>query len=165
MADSFSLVTDPWIKVESSPRLSLQDFFSAEEPPVLGGTPAERFLAFRLLLAITQAAAAPQDSSDLEELTADELKAKVLEYLADHVTCFDLYDPEHPFLQYPQVVSEDKFIPTGDLCFGVCTGNATLLFDGNKTKPLEAADEVYLLLQVLTLIFHPASELRSPRLN
>lgn len=113
MADSFSLVTDPWIKVESSPRLSLQDFFSAGEPPVLGGTPAERFLAFRLLLAITQAAAAPQDSSDLEELTADELKAKVLEYLADHVTCFDLYDPEHPFLQYPQVVSEDKFIPTG----------------------------------------------------
>lgn len=151
MADSFSLVTDPWIKVESSSRLSLQDFFSAEEPPVLGGTPAERFLAFRLLLAITQAAAAPQDSSDLEELTADELKAKVLEYLADHVTCFDLYDPEHPFLQYPQVVSEDKFIPTGDLCFGVCTGNATLLFDGNKTKPLEAADEVYLLLQVLIL--------------
>lgn len=97
MAEKFSLVTDPWIKVESSPRLSLQDFFSAEEPPVLGGTPAERFLAFRLLLAISQAAAAPQDSSDLEELTADELKAKVLEYLADHVTCFDLYDPEHPF--------------------------------------------------------------------
>ena len=119
MADSFSLVTDPWIKVESSPRLSLQDFFSAGEPPVLGGTPAERFLAFRLLLAITQAAAAPQDSSDLEELTADELKAKVLEYLADHVTCFDLYDPEHPFLQYPQVVS--VYVQAMPLCFLMVT--------------------------------------------
>ena len=151
MPTSFSLVSDPWIKVEDSPLLSLLEFFSSDRLPELSGSPADRFVVFRLLTAICQAATVLQDRDDLDALSAEELKSNVREYLEVHQNQFELYDPERPFLQYPKVVSKDKAIATGDLCFGVCTGNATLLFEGNRQKTLTPADEAYLLLQVLIL--------------
>ena len=150
---TFNLALQPWIKLEGADSVGLRELFALEEPPKLAGTPTERFVVFRLLLAVLQAACTLEEDDDLEGLSIEEMKANAVEYLDIHADAFDLFDEKHPFLQYPQVVSEKKALPAGALVLGVCTGNATLLLESNSASELTAAEEAYLLLHQLILGF------------
>ena len=151
----FSLVEDPWIKTASNRRISLLEAFSEEsENSLLGGTPVEKFLAFRLLLAIAQAAVPLRDEDDWCTLSISKMSKKIRDYLLDHGKQFILDDPDHPFLQFPQLKSAKKEpLQIGGLVLGVSSGNAVVLTDGNMPHPLADADKVYVLLQQVILGF------------
>ena len=78
MFRSFNLVTDPWIKLIDNQTASLRDFFDRDAAPELGGTPIQRLIVFRLLLAITYQACPLEMEEDYEELTVKEMRQKVL---------------------------------------------------------------------------------------
>lgn len=153
MFRSFNLVTDPWIKLIDNQTASLRDFFDRDAAPELGGTPIQRLIVFRLLLAITYQACPLEMEEDYEELTVKEMRQKVLTYLEMHQKQFELFDEEHPFLQHPGITTENakKFFPLEAFVPGICYGNATVLFSSNEmTQTLSDSDVVYALLQVVT---------------
>lgn len=153
MFKSLNLVRDPWVKLVDGSIVSLHDLFSAEEPPELAGTPIQRLIVFRLLLAITYQACHLEMEDDYEDLTVVGLRKKVLVYLEDHQNQFELLDPETPFLQHPGLTTQNakKVFPLEAFMPGVCYGNATVLFSSNEmTHSLSQSDVVYALLQVVT---------------
>lgn len=159
MPRKFNLVEDPWIRLQFHEPVGLRGFFEADDGVRLGGTPADKFVAFRLLLAVAQAAVPFEELADhdaLEDLETEDLRDMALEYLQRHQAEFELYDPERPFLQYPQVkvTKKDKELPTNGMVFGTCIGNATCHFQTNKMgRSLTPAEETYVLLGQLLLGF------------
>lgn len=151
--EKLNLATDPWVKLRFRAPTSLIDFFHMEKAPELDGTPAERFVVFRLLLAILQASCPLELEWDLENLTIEDMKRRAADYLNSHAAEFELYDANRPFLQYPAVVSKEKSLSTGSLVMGVCVGNATRLFESNCERRLTPAEEAYILLLQVILGF------------
>ncbi len=151
--EKLNLATDPWVKLRFRAPTSLIDFFHMEKAPELDGTPAERFVVFRLLLAILQASCPLELEWDLENLTIEDMKRRAADYLNSHAAEFELYDANRPFLQYPAVVSKEKSLSTGSLVIGVCVGNATRLFESNCERRLTPAEEAYILLLQVILGF------------
>lgn len=129
MTLEFNLVDDKWIKLIGHEPVSLLQFFDMQEAPKLAGTPVQKLLVFRLLLAIAQCACPLDDEDDYAELSVDDLKAGVRDYLKRQRDGFRLFDPERPFLQHPGVTVRDekKKLPLSAFLPGACTGNATLL--------------------------------------
>ena len=76
---TFNLALQPWIKLEGADSVGLRELFALEEPPKLAGTPTERFVVFRLLLAVLQAACTLEEDDDLEGLSIEEMKANAVE--------------------------------------------------------------------------------------
>lgn len=153
MTLEFNLVDDKWIKLIGHEPVSLLQFFDMQEAPKLAGTPVQKLLVFRLLLAIAQCACPLDDEDDYAELSVDDLKAGVRDYLKRQRDGFRLFDPERPFLQHPGVTVRDekKKLPLSAFLPGACTGNATLLFDGNSLpSTLSDSDRVYALLSLVT---------------
>lgn len=155
MSDDFNLVSDKWIKLVPNEEVSLLEFFDREEAPQLGGTPIQKLVVFRLLLAILQRAcfSEDEDDGDDEELSIQQMKQAAIKYLTEKRGCFGLRDPERPFLQHPGITkaNDDKSMPIAALLPGVCTGNATVLFDSNLiSENISDADMVYVLLQTVT---------------
>lgn len=155
---NLNLVLDPWIKIRFHERVSILDFFNLDDSTELDGLPPERFVVFRLLLAILQAACvdADTDLDELEELNIVNMKERAKKYLMEHKDEFWLYGYKNksPFLQYNKVVSGDKkSFSVGDLVMGVCTGNATLLYESNRKRDICIEDEVYVLLLQTILAF------------
>ena len=81
MTLEFNLVDDKWIKLIGHEPVSLLQFFDMQEAPKLAGTPVQKLLVFRLLLAIAQCACPLDDEDDYAELSVDDLKAGVRDYL------------------------------------------------------------------------------------
>ena len=153
MHQSLNLVSVPWIKLVDNKIVSLHAFFETEKAPELAGTPVQRLIVFRLLLAIAYQACPLEMEEDYEALTVEEMRFKVLKYLEAHQNQFDLFDAEHPFLQHPGLTAKHakKFFPLAAFLPGVCHGNTTLLFASNvMPSDLSASDTVYALLQVVT---------------
>lgn len=150
---SYSLVDQPWIKLIDGEYVSLKSFFELDSPPTMGGTPIQRLVLFRLLLAIVYRACPLETEDDFEALTIDSMKTSVLRYLEAHRSAFDLWDEQKPFLQHPGISSAkpEKELAPGAFMPGVCSGNATLLFDSNcLTSDLSDSDLVYTLLTLVT---------------
>lgn len=152
MKADFNLVEDKWIKLVGRDPVSLHDFFASTEPPKLAGTPVQKLIVFRLLLAIVQVACPLEDEDDYAELTIDEMKNRVKDYLGRQKGGFYPYDPERPFLQHPDVkFNAEKMLPLASFLPGVCAGNTTLLFDTNtQPKTLTDSDLIYALLSLVT---------------
>ena len=145
---SFNLVYSPWVFLVDGRRVSLKQLFEEEKPVELAGTPMERLEVFRLLLAIAHSACRLEDVEEWLDLDVEEMKASVTEYLEKWSSRFDLYDPEHPFLQFPKVsVSEKKILSLKSLAFGISNGNTTVLTQGNVQRDLTDAESAYVLLQ------------------
>ena len=101
--NQFSLIDSPWIPIADVGRVSLRQIFSQSDYRALGGNPVQKIALMKLLLAIAQAAATPQDDNDWKDLGAVGLAQKCLAYLEKWHDSFYLYG-EKPFLQMPLVV-------------------------------------------------------------
>lgn len=143
---TFNLVTEPWIKLDNGPAISLQELFSTSRPLHLGGSPIDRFVVFRLLLAICQRALPLEDGNDWDDANVVTMKKHALSYIQKWKGAFNLYDEEKPFLQFPQIKDSKKALPISNWVLGVSAGNATILNFGNVPKSLSDAEKAYVLL-------------------
>lgn len=100
MENRFNLVDEPWIPVADVGRVSLRQIFTQPEYRSLGGNPVQKIALMKLLLAIAQAAATPEDDREWKALGAEGLAQRCLEYLEQWHDRFYLYG-EKPFLQMP----------------------------------------------------------------
>lgn len=102
MENCFNLVDEPWIPVADVGRVSLRQIFTQPEYRSLGGNPVQKIALMKLLLAIAQAAATPEDDREWRALGAEGLAQRCLEYLKQWHGRFYLYG-EKPFLQMPAI--------------------------------------------------------------
>lgn len=102
MDKRFNLIDEPWIPVADKGPVSLRQVFTDADCRALGGNPVEKIALMKLLLAIAQAAATPEDETAWRALGARGLAEKCLAYLDQWHDRFDLYG-EKPFLQMPAV--------------------------------------------------------------
>jgi CRISPR system Cascade subunit CasA len=102
MENRFNLVDEPWIPVADHGRVSLRQIFSNPEYRSLGGNPVQKIALLKLLLAIAQAAATPEDEVGWKALGVQGLSESCLAYLDKWHDRFYLYG-ERPFLQMPKV--------------------------------------------------------------
>lgn len=102
MDKRFNLIDEPWIPVADKGRVSLRQVFTDANCRALGGNPVEKIALMKLLLAIAQAAATPEDEAAWRALGAQGLAEKCLAYLDQWHDQFDLYG-DKPFLQMPAI--------------------------------------------------------------
>lgn len=104
MKNRFNLIDEPWIPVADYGRVSLRQIFSQSEYRGLGGNPVQKIALLKLLLAIAQSAATPENENEWKTLGAQGLAERCLAYLDKWHDRFYLYG-ERPFLQMPKVTS------------------------------------------------------------
>lgn len=103
MVHSFNLIDQAWIPLSNGDHVSIRDVFSpANNHQQIGGNTITQISIFKLLQAIAQVAN-PVDEDTYSEMTIDEFSENCLNYLNKWHSRFDLYDNEHPFLQFPSL--------------------------------------------------------------
>lgn len=147
MDNRFNLVEEAWIPVADEGRVSLRQLFSNPAYRALGGNPVQKLAVMKLLLAIAQAAATPQDEDEWRNLGTDGLAQACLNYLDKWHDRFWLYG-ENPFLQMP-AISAAKEQSFGAVLPDVSTGNTTVLNESQVEKDLSNADRAMLLLSLM----------------
>lgn len=149
---SFDLISESWLPIVdmdgTSREIGLADLVldAHQIRRIVGETPPMTAALYRLVLAFLHRAYGPRDESAWEELwTACQLPSAPLEkYLREHAHRFDLFHPEHPFLQCPQLSSCTPATPAKLVPYRA-VGNNVTLFDhtvvGDRTllTPAEAA--------------------------
>lgn len=144
MEASFNLIDEPWIPVTDHGRVSLKEIFTTPSFYMLGGNPVQKIAIMKLLLAIAQAAATPENESAWETLGACGLAEASLKYLERWHDRFFLYG-HNPFLQMPAVKAA-KILPFGAVLPEISTGNTTVLSQIQVERQLDDADKALLLL-------------------
>lgn len=144
MERHFNLIDEPWIPVADKGRVSLRQVFTEPGLRALGGNPVEKIALLKLLLAIAQAAATPDDEDAWRAMGADGLASKCIAYLEQWHDRFDLYG-ERPFLQMPAIAAA-KVKSYGTVLLGIATGNTTRLTDSQAERVLDDADKAVLLV-------------------
>lgn len=146
---SFNLVDQPWIPVAGEPELrSLQEVFTGSAPRRLSGNAVDKIVMFRFLLSVVHASSHVADEADWHALTPEKLAENARNYLIAHRALFDLYDPERPFLQFPQLREKsNKTDSCGSLQVNVATGNKVVLTAWNQEQNLSDAEKTVLLLR------------------
>lgn len=147
MENRFNLIDESWIPVADFGRVSLQDVFSNPQYRSLGGNPVQKIALLKLLLAIAQAAATPQNETEWQALRGDGLARRCLEYLDQWHDRFYLYG-EQPFLQIP-MIHVAKIQPYGAVLPEVSTGNTTVLSQIQAGFELFDADKALLVLTMM----------------
>ncbi len=147
MENRFNLIDEPWIPVADHGRVSLRQAFSNPEYRSLGGNPVQKIALLKLLLAIAQAAATPENESEWKALGAQGLAERCLAYLDQWHDRFYLYG-EQPFLQMPAIQAA-KMQSFGAVLPEVSTGNTTVLSQIQIQRPLDDADKTLLLLTLM----------------
>lgn len=104
MENRFNLIDEPWIPVADHGRVSLRQIFSQPEYRSLGGNPVQKIALLKLLLAIAQSAATPDNEAEWKILGVQGLAERCLAYLDQWHDRFYLYG-EQPFLQVPRVTA------------------------------------------------------------
>ncbi|KEY59796.1 type I-E CRISPR-associated protein Cse1/CasA [Serratia sp. DD3] len=102
MENRFNLIDEPWIPVADVGRVSLKEIFSNSQLRALGGNPVQKIAITKLLLAIAQSAATPDDDDDWKHMGWQGMADKCLNYLEKWHDRFFLYG-ERPFLQMPAI--------------------------------------------------------------
>jgi CRISPR system Cascade subunit CasA len=147
MENRFNLVDEAWIPVADTGRVSLRQLFSHPEYRALGGNPIQKLALMKLLLAIAQAAATPNDENEWRALGPRGMADACLRYLDQWHDRFWLYG-EQPFLQMPAIAAarEQNF---GALLPEVATGNTTVLHHSQVERALSDPDRALLLLTLM----------------
>lgn len=146
---SFDLRTEAWVPVVTldgaRTQVGLREVLlqAHQIRRIVGETPTMTAALHRLLLAVLHRAYQPHDDDAWSKLWhATQLPSHELdEYLDEHEDTFDLFHPQRPFLQCPQIAScgpstAAKLVP------GRSTGNNVTLFDhttASDTVVLEPA--------------------------
>ncbi|WP_338923803.1 type I-E CRISPR-associated protein Cse1/CasA (plasmid) [Pseudomonas silesiensis] len=138
MDNRFNLIDEPWIPVADVGLVSLSDVFHNPDYRELVGNPVEKIALTKLLLAIAQAAATPQDETQWRGLGSDGLAKKCLNYLEIWHNCFYLFG-DRPFLQMP-AIKPAKVQPYGILFSGVAAGNATIIKQSEVKRVVSEAE-------------------------
>ncbi|MGC1329031.1 type I-E CRISPR-associated protein Cse1/CasA [Pseudomonas sp.] len=144
MDKHFNLIDEPWIPVADRGRVSLRQVFSEPDYRALGGNPVEKIALMKLLLAIAQAAATPEDDEAWRAMGAHGMARRCVEYLDLWRDRFDLYG-ERPFLQMPAIASAE-LKSYGTVLPEIATGNTTVLNQGQVERPLTDAKKTVLLV-------------------
>lgn len=147
MDNRFNLIDEPWIPVADHGRVSLRQIFSNPGYRSLGGNPVQKIAILKLLLAIAQAAATPENESEWQALGAQGVAERCLAYLEEWHDRFYLYG-ERPFLQMP-AVKVAKVQPFGAVLPEVSTGNTTVLSQIQVQRVLDDADKALLILTLM----------------
>lgn len=149
MENRYNLVNEPWIPVADHGRVSLRQVFSQPEYRSLGGNPIQKIALMKLLLAIAQAAATPEDDSEWKTLGALGLAARCNEYLNKWHDRFYLYG-DRPFLQMPAIAAA-KVQAYGAVLPEVSSGNTTVLSQIQIQRPLDDAEKALLIVSLMGL--------------
>lgn len=144
MERHFNLIDEPWIPVADKGRVSLRQVFTEPGLRALGGNPVEKIALLKLLLAIAQAAATPDDEDAWRAMGADGLASRCIAYLEQWHDHFDLYG-ERPFLQVPAIAAAERK-SYGAVQPEVATGNTTVLNGGQLERVLTDAEKAVLLV-------------------
>lgn len=177
MENHFNLIDEPWIPVADKGRVSLREVFSRDGLRELGGNPIQKLALTKLLLAIAQAAWTPDDEGEWDEVGADGLASRCLDYLEAWHGHFYLHG-ERPFLQVPAVADciaerterrlrsaktkgkRDEAVASGEpRSFGagfypdMPSANNTLLSHTLFEKPLDTADQALFLVTLMNFAF------------
>lgn len=147
MDNRYNLIDEPWIPIADVGRVSLKDVFSNPGHRALGGNPVQKIALMKLLLAIAQAAATPQDEAGWRALGAQGLAQQCLAYLAQWYDRFYLYG-ERPFLQMPAIAAA-RVQPFGAVVPDIATGNTTVLQQSQLERALPDADRALLLVELM----------------
>ena len=154
----FSLLRESWIPLLSHDDTltfgSLRDALlrSAEWRGIGTSNPIEVLALYRLLLAICHRALGPGDLEQRATLLGDWPNQKLEDYLEHWAERFDLFHPEHPFLQIAGLGSANlRPIPWMRLAPDRASGSERLLWDHS----LHATPEVITPAQAaVTLVAH-----------
>lgn len=144
MENRFNLIDESWIPIADYGKASLKEVFSNKNFQSLGGNPVQKIAIFKLLLAIAQAAATPENETQWQALSADGLAQKCLDYLDKWHDRFYLYG-EKPFLQMP-AISTARALSFGAFLPEISTGNTTVLTQSQIEHGLSAADQALVVL-------------------
>lgn len=144
MTPHFNLVDDAWLPVAGIGPVSLREAFARPDLRALGGTPLQKIAVMKLLLAVAQAAATPEDNAAWLTLGPDGMVTACLAYLDTWKGAFRLYG-DRPFLQMP-AVRMARTLPYGALIPEVATGNTTVLTQWQQTPPLTDALRALILI-------------------
>ncbi len=79
MENFYNLVDEQWIPVADQGRVSLRQIFTQSAYRSLGGNPVQKIALIKVLLAIAQAAATPDDEQSWRAMGAERLAARCLE--------------------------------------------------------------------------------------
>ncbi len=144
MENRFNLIDEPWIPVADVGRVSLKDIFSKPELRTLGGNPVQKIAMTKLLLAIAQSAATPQDDDEWKAMGQHGVAEKCLAYLDKWHDRFYLYG-EQPFLQMPAVERAGIKV-LGVVSPEISTGNTTVLTQTQREKTTGEQDRALILV-------------------
>ena len=144
MENRFNLIDEPWIPVADVGRVSLKDIFSNPRLRALGGNPVQKIALTKLLLAIAQAAATPQDNDEWKAMGWQGMADKCLSYLSKWHDRFYLYG-DQPFLQMP-AISSAEVKSLGVLSPEISTGNTTVLTQSQKEPNVSDADKAITII-------------------
>ncbi len=143
----FNLIDEPWIPVVDVGRASLRQIFTHPEYRALGGNPVQKIAITKLLLAIAQAAATPEDDDAWSALGPDGMAKACMDYLEQWYDRFWLYG-EKPFLQFP-ALEGSRVLSYGAVLPEIATGNTTILTESQVENPLSDNDRALLLTTLL----------------
>ena len=144
MENRFNLIDEAWIPIADIGRVSLGQLFRNPQYRALGGNPVQKIALMKLLLAIAQAAATPDDETAWQALSEADLAGSCLTYLAHWHHRFYLYG-DAPFLQMP-AIERAEIKSYGTVSAEIATGNTTVLNQGQQARKLDDADQALLLL-------------------
>ena len=126
-------------------------YFSRKDLQTLGGTSLQKIAVLKLLLAIAQAAATPEDDAAWQALGPAGLAQACLDYLKKHRGAFWLHG-DKPFLQMPAVRAA-KLTPYGSIMPEIASGNTTVHTQMQVEAPQSEAQRALLLLVNLSCCF------------
>lgn len=144
MENRFNLIDEPWIPIADVGRVSLGQLFANPDCRALGGNPVQKIALMKLLLAIAQAAATPDDEAGWLAMSAADLAGRCSVYLKQWHHRFYLFG-DAPFLQMP-AIARAQLKSYGTVLAEVATGNTTVLSQGQQERTLDDADKALLLL-------------------
>ena len=121
----YNLLDEAWIPIADMGKAGLLRVFGGRECRALGGTAVQKIAVLKLLIAIAQAAATPQDTQEWAAMGPDGLGERCTAYLKLWRNAFWLYG-DKPFLQMP-ACSKAELKPYGTAMPQVASGNTTLL--------------------------------------
>lgn len=96
----YNLLDEAWIPIADMGKAGLLRVFGGRECRALGGTAVQKIAVLKLLIAIAQAAATPQDTQEWAAMGPDGLGERCTAYLKLWRNAFWLYG-DKPFLQMP----------------------------------------------------------------
>lgn len=147
MHEHYNLIDEAWIPVADEGRVSLRQIFSQPHYRALGGNPVQKIALMKLLLAIAQAACTPEDEADWQQLGAEGLARRSLDYLEKWHDRFYLYGVR-PFLQMP-AIAQAELQSYGAVQPEIAAGNTTVLTHSQQEQSLSNADKALLLLTLM----------------